>query len=62
MSDWSDEYLTMLNDCENRQERLTEWECTFVDSMRSQISRGRRPTAKQIEILDRVWDKATQLG
>ena len=62
MSTWADEYITMLNDCEKREERLTDWERGFVDSLRRQITEGRRPTPKQIEALDRAWERATAKG
>lgn len=62
MSDWSDEYLTMLSDCEARESRLTDWERGFVDSLTSQIQKGRQPTPKQIETLDKIWEKATAKG
>lgn len=62
MSDWEIEYLTLLEDCEKREERLTDWERNFVDSLTKQIEAGRRPTMKQIETLDSVWEKATQRG
>lgn len=26
MTTWADEYVTMLEDCEKRSERLTDWE------------------------------------
>ncbi len=62
MTTWADEYLTLLDDCENRSERLTPWEAGFVDSLRRQIEAGRRPTPKQIEKLDSVWENATKRG
>lgn len=62
MTTWADEYITMIEDCEKRDERLTEWECGFVDSLRRQIEQGRRPTQKQIDALDTVWEKATKAG
>lgn len=62
MSTWADEYVTMLDDCEKRSERLTDWECGFVDSLQRQLAEGRRPTPKQIETLDSVWEKATARG
>jgi len=62
VSTWADEYITMLNDCEKREERLTDWERGFVDSLRRQITEGRRPTPKQIEALDRAWERATAKG
>ena len=62
MSTWADEYTTLLDDCEAREARLTDWERTFVDSLRRQITEGRRPTPKQIEALDRAWERATAKG
>ena len=62
MSTWQDEYVTLLDDCERREERLTDWERGFVDSLRRQIEQGRRPTPKQIEALDRAWERATARG
>jgi ferritin-like metal-binding protein YciE len=59
---WADEYLTLLDDCEARESRLTEWEASFVDSLRSQIEAGRRPSAKQIDALDNILEKATKKG
>jgi hypothetical protein len=62
MSDWADEYTRMLDDCEKREERLTDWECSFVDSLQRQLASGRRPSDKQIETLDNIWEKATVKG
>ena len=56
---WSDEYVQMLADCENRESKLSDWERTFVDSLGQQIGRGRMPTAKQIETLDTIWERVT---
>lgn len=46
MSTWHDEYVTLLDDCERREERLTDLERGFVDSLRRQIEQGRRPNAE----------------
>lgn len=62
MNTWADEYLTLLDDCEKRESRLTAWERAFVDAMRNQIEAGRRPSNKQIEALDVVWERATAKG
>ena len=62
MTTWADEYLTLLDDCEKREERLTDWERGFVDSLRRQIEQGRRPSQKQIESLDSMWERATARG
>jgi ferritin-like metal-binding protein YciE len=60
--DWADPYLTLLDDCESRESRLSDWEREFVSALRSQIDKGRHPTPKQIEMLDKVWEKATKGG
>ncbi len=63
MSDtWDQVYLDQVTDCEKRESRLTDWERIFIDSIRSQIEQGRRPTQKQVEILDRIWEHATLKG
>jgi hypothetical protein len=62
MASWADEYLTLLDDCERREERLSEWERGFVDSLRRQIEAGKRPSQPQIEKLDSVWEKVTEQG
>lgn len=61
-ADWADEYVTLLDDCEARESLLTDWERQFVDSLRHQIEAGRRPSAKQIDALDNVWERATARG
>jgi len=62
VSDWTSEYLTLIDDCETRSERLTDWECSFVDSIKTQIAQGRRLSPKQIERLDECWERATARG
>jgi hypothetical protein len=62
MDAWANEYITMLDDCEKREERLSDWERSFVDSLRRQIEAGRRPTPKQIASLDACWERATARG
>jgi hypothetical protein len=62
MTTWADEYQTLLDDCEAREERLTDWERGFVDSLSKQLAQGRRPSPKQIETLDSIWEKATARG
>ena len=34
-----DEHMTMIDDCEKRESRMTEWEATFIDSISSQIGK-----------------------
>lgn len=56
---WRDEYITMIDDCKKRSEILTDWERSFVDSLRQAMVGGRHPSAKQIERLDNIWGRVT---
>ena len=62
MADWTSEYLTLIEDCEARSDKLTDWEADFIDSLSRQIAEGRRPTTKQVDCLDNIWEKATKRG
>ena len=62
MGTWVDEYLTMVEDCEKRESRLTDWETGFIDSIRNRLERELPLSAKQTEILDKIWERATARG
>lgn len=62
MTSWVDEYLLMVEDCEKRESRLTEWEQGFIDSIGRQLARERPLSAKQIDTLNAIWDRATENG
>ena len=62
MSDWADEYVQLLDDCEARESRLSDWERGFIESIRCRIDNGIRLTPKQIETLSNVWEHATARG
>lgn len=52
----------MIEDCEKRESRLTEWERGFIDSLSEQLHAGRRPSTRQLDTLDAIWEKATARG
>lgn len=54
-----DEYLTMIDDCEKHESRLTDWERKFIDSIGKQLESERPLTQKQTKMLDRIWERAT---
>lgn len=54
-----DEHLTMVEDCENRESKLTDWERGFIDSVKQQLARGRALSEKQAERLDAIWERVT---
>jgi hypothetical protein len=62
MTDWTSEYAQLLEDCEKRSERLSDWEASFIDSLGRQIADGRRPSQKQIDTLETIWERATARG
>ena len=62
MTDWTTEYVQLIEDCTKRSEKLSDWELGFIDSLERQIAAGRRPSPKQIETLDTIWERATARG
>lgn len=55
----NDEHLTMVEDCENRESKLSDWERGFIDSIKIQLERGGSLTDKQVETLDKIWESVT---
>lgn len=58
----NDELFAMIDDCETRESRLTEWESGFIDSIRNQLEDGKRLSEKQEATLNNIWEKATAKG
>lgn len=54
-----DEFHQMVEDCEHRESRLTDWERGFIDSV---ADRGFPPTQKQYDTLSDIWDRVTAKG
>lgn len=55
----NEEILQMIEDCERRDERMSEWEQKFIDSLSHQLTKGRALSTKQEEILTRIWENVT---
>lgn len=62
MATWVKEYLTLVDDCEKRESRLTEWEAGFLDSIRRRLEDELPLSAKQVETLDKIWERVTARG
>lgn len=56
---WTDDYVKMVEDCENRESMLSEWEAGFIESVGNQLAEQQRISPKQIETLEKIWDKVT---
>lgn len=54
-----DDFHQMIDDCETRESRMTDWERGFIDSL---ADRGFPPSAKQAETLESIWDRVTAKG
>lgn len=54
-----DEHQQMVEDCEKRESKLTDWERSFIDSISKQLTDGRRLSEKQAERLDEIWERVT---
>jgi hypothetical protein len=54
-----DEHAVMVQDCINRESKLTDWERSFIDSIGKQLADGRRLSEKQAARLDEIWDRIT---
>lgn len=57
-----DEWLIMIQDCEDRRSQLTNWEKTFIQSLSEQINRGPFLSPKQESRLNDIWERVTERG
>jgi hypothetical protein len=55
----SEDHSQMIDDCINRESKLSDWERGFIDSIRSQVDKGNTLTPKQAETLDAIWERVT---
>lgn len=54
------EILTMIDDCEKRDRKLSDWEINFIDSLSVQLGRGHALTEKQVKKLTETWERITE--
>ena len=62
MSDWTDEYITLIDDCEKRDSKLSAWDADFLSSIRERLEQKRPLSPKQSNILDDIWERVTKHG
>lgn len=62
MTDWTDEYITLIDDCEKRDSKLSAWDADFLVSIRERLEQKRPLSPKQSNILDDIWERATKNG
>ncbi|MCK4706226.1 MAG: hypothetical protein KAT90_12145 [Gammaproteobacteria bacterium] len=61
MSDKYDEeeVLIMISDCKKRDEKMSSWECDFIESIEDRATSGIQLTENQLEKLNTIWEKIT---
>lgn len=57
-----EEWSQMIEDCMERESRLSTWEAEFIDSVANQLARKGSLSEKQDVILNKIWEKATEKG
>ena len=64
MNKVAEEQLQMIQDClcERRQRHLAEWDVQFVTDMAGRITLDMGLSTKQIDMLEKIWEKATKNG
>lgn len=55
----STEHEDMVNDCLERDSKLTEWEQGFIRRLHERLDAGRDLTDRQAEVLDAIWERVT---
>lgn len=58
----SDDIEQLIEDCEHRESRMSDWEREFIDSINKQLRDGRTLSEKQVGVLNKIWDKVTEKG
>lgn len=53
------EQIQLIEDCENHEEKLSDWERGFIDSIGKQLADGRSLTEKQVQCLEKIWERVT---
>lgn len=53
------EHEQLVADCEVREEKLSDWERTFIDSLSFQLRKGGSLTEKQVDKLEAIWERVT---
>jgi len=52
----------MVDDCMDRESKLSEWEFSFIDSLNILLDNDYSLSMKQIDVLERIWENVTKNG
>jgi len=53
------EHEQMIDDCEKRESKLSDWGRGFIDDLTDRIGDGKSLTQKQAEKLEQIWERVT---
>ncbi len=53
-------YEQLLDECEEHDSRLSDWEREFLDSLRGYVHRDDYLTGSQIATLEQIWERVTR--
>jgi hypothetical protein len=62
MNDCNAEHQQLIDDCETREQRLSEWERDFMDSIKARLAVGKALSTTQAQKLEEIWERATEKG
>lgn len=57
-----DDHLQMIEDCEARESRMSNWERDFIASCSERLGEDKSLTPGMSEKLEEIWDKVTAGG
>lgn len=60
--EFKEECLQMIEDCENRESRLSDWDNGFIESISNWLAEDKDLTNNQYLKLEEIWEKATKNG
>ena len=58
----TDDHQQLIDDCENRQSRMSAEDVDFIYLVCEQLREGQSLTRKQAATLDQIWERATAGG
>ena len=58
-TDTNAEHQQMVQDCEQRESQLGDWDRQFIDSVGHQLAGGRTLSPKQAAKLEEIWQRVT---
>ena len=62
MTTWTDAYYDTIKACRRQKHLLKQWDISFLDSIENYLNQEKPLTHKQIQALDKIWQRVTKFG